>query len=129
MPTELKANLDTKTKLENLCAWLAEKKAGAVVALDLSLLRIKQDKNLITEGFIIAGSTSVRHGQGLADFVLEQAKANHYEFFQMEGYANGLWILLDFNDVIVNILKPEQRELYRLEDLFPGASIVRDDRK
>jgi ribosome-associated protein len=129
MKTKQKSDIDTRTKLENMCAWLAEKKADSLVALDLSALPVKQGKNIITEGIIVAGATSARHGQGLADFALEQAKANNYEFFKMEGYNNGLWILLDFNDIIINIFKMEQRELYRLEDLYAGASVVRDDRR
>jgi ribosome-associated protein len=129
MKTELKSTADVRTKLETLCAWLAEKKATELVALDLSGLQTKQGKNFITEGIIIAGSISTRHGQGLADFVLERAKYCNYEFLQLEGYKNGLWILLDFNDVVVNILKQEQRQLYRLEDLYSGATVVRDDRE
>jgi ribosome-associated protein len=129
MNSELKSTVDVKTKLENLCAWLAEKMAVELVAFDLSDLQTKQGKNFITEGIIIAGSISARHGQGLADFVLECAKNSNYEFLQLEGYKNGVWILLDFNDVVVNILKPEQRQLYRLEDLYPGAAVLRDDRE
>jgi ribosome-associated protein len=128
MKTKQKSTIDTKSKLENFCVWLVEKKANEPVALELSPLRIKQGKSLIAEGIIVAGANSVRHGQGLADFLLDQAKANNYEFFRMEGYNNGLWILLDFNDVIVNILKTEQREMYRLEDLYPGATVIHDDR-
>lgn len=122
MKTKLKSTVDTKTKLENMCAWLSEKKARDIVALDLS------GKSNVAEGIIVAGATSLRHGQGLADFVLELGKENNYEFLHMEGYKNGLWILMDFNDVLVNIFQPDQRELYRLEDLFPGAGVLRDDR-
>ncbi|MDL2306449.1 ribosome silencing factor [Desulfovibrio sp. OttesenSCG-928-C06] len=123
MKVKLKSTVDTKTKLENLCAWLAEKKARNLVAFELG------GHNNLAEGVIVAGATSLRHGQGLADFALEMAKENNYEFLHMEGYQNGLWILLDFNDVLLNIFQPEQRELYRLEDLYPNATILRDDRE
>jgi ribosome-associated protein len=118
--------LGTRAKIEQLCAWLAEKKARDLVALDLGSIK---EVNLITDAIIVAGASSVRHALGLADFVLEQGKAANYEFLQMEGYKNGLWILLDFNDIILNILQDEQRELYRLEDLYHGATVLRDDRR
>ncbi|MDR2891932.1 MAG: ribosome silencing factor [Deltaproteobacteria bacterium] len=119
MKTKTKSTVDTQTKLENICNWLAEKKGLDLLALDLA------GKSNVAEGIVVAGATSMRHAQGLADYVLEKAKESNYEFFQMEGYKSGLWILLDFNDVLVNIFQTDQREIYRLEDLFPGARLVR----
>ena len=125
MKTPQKSTLSTRAKVEQICAWLEEKKARELVALDLTSIK---EINFITDAIIVAGASSARHAQGLADFVLEQAKIANYEFFQMEGYKNGFWILLDFNDIILNIFQDEQRELYRLEDLYPGAIVLRDDR-
>ena len=126
MKKQKKTVPDTREKLENICVWLAEKKATEIVALDLSSAKTA---GYITEGIIVAGAGSLRHGQGLADFALEKSKEHNYEFFQMEGYKNGLWILLDFNDVVVNIFQNAQREIYRLEDLYPGATLLRDERQ
>ena len=112
-----KSTVDTKTKLQEIIRWLNEKKAKDLVAFDL------EGQNALAEGIVIAGATSLRHAQGLADFVLEMGKEQNYEFLHMEGYTNGLWILLDFNDVLVNIFQQEQRDLYRLEDLFPGEKL------
>ncbi|MDR1125252.1 MAG: ribosome silencing factor [Deltaproteobacteria bacterium] len=125
MKTPRKSTLGTSAKVEQLCAWLEEKKARELVALDLTSIK---NINFITDAIIVAGASSLRHARGLADFVLEQAKIENFEFFQMEGYKNGLWVLLDFNDIILNIFQDEQRDLYRLEDLYPGAAVMRDDR-
>lgn len=113
-----KSTVDTKTKLQEITRWLSEKKGKDIVSIDLD------GQNALAEGIVIAGATSLRHAQGLADFVLEMAKEQNYEFLHMEGYNNGLWILLDMNDVLVNIVQPEQRELYRLEDLFPDGKML-----
>lgn len=126
MKTPQKSILSTRAKVEQICAWLEEKKAKELVALDFTSIK---EINFITDAIVVAGASSLRHAQGLADFVLEQSKVANYEFFQMEGYKNGLWILLDFNDIILNIFQDEQRDLYRLEDLYPGATILRDDRR
>lgn len=118
-----KSTVDTKTKLEKICGWLDEKKARNIVVMDLA------GQNAMAEGLVVADATSLRHAQGLSDFILEMGKEENYEFLHMEGYKNGLWILLDFNDVIVNIFQAEQRELYRLEELFSDGTVIRDDRQ
>ena len=118
----VKSQVQTKVKIENICTWLAEKKAKDITAFDL------EGKSAIAEGLIVVTATSLRQAQGLADFALEQARGQNYEFMHMEGYQSGLWILLDFNDVLLNILQQEPRDLYRLEELHPNATILRDDR-
>jgi ribosome-associated protein len=39
----------------------------------------------------------------------------------MEGYQNGRWILLDFNDIVVHVMQPAEREFYNLERLWGDA--------
>lgn len=113
-----KSPVATREKIKEICSWLTEKKAVDVVGLDVEGL------SNMAEGLIVAGANSFRHGQGLSDYVLEKAKEFNYEFLHMEGYQTGMWILLDFNDVIINIFQSEQRGIYRLEDLYPKAETV-----
>ena len=65
---------------------------------------------------------------GLADHVLEEAGRANYEFLHMEGYQNGAWILLDFNDVVVNIFQKDARLLYNIEGLWSGVKPLLDER-
>ena len=41
-----------------------------------------------------------------------------------EGTPQSGWILLDFSDVIVHMFGAEEREYYRLEQLWAGATQV-----
>ena len=116
-------NVPVKEKLERISLWIEEKKGKDVLALDLTRI------NTFTEGIIITTASSIRHAQGLADFILAECKTEHYEFLSMEGYQTGQWILLDLNDLVVSILQEDARELYRLEDLWKTAETVRDTRK
>lgn len=124
MPTEKKfAVVPIREKLERVASWIEEKKGKDVIAFDLS------GTHTFTEGIIIATADSIRHAQGLADHILQESKAAQYEFFRMEGYQNGLWILLDMNDCVISIFQEETRELYRLEDLWKTAQTVLDTRE
>ncbi len=116
------SDISTEEKLMTVARWLADKKAGDLLALDL------KSQNALAEGFVLATATSQRHAQGLADHVLENCKAERFEFLRIEGYQAGSWILLDCNDVLINIMQSEARTLYRLEELWPGARKVIDER-
>ena len=105
-------------KIPAIAMWLEEKKAVDLLALDLS------SQHSFTEGIVIASASSIRHAQGMADFILEQCKAAQYEYLRMEGYQAGQWILLDLNDVVVCLFQHEERMLYALEDLWPKAPVL-----
>ncbi|MDL2272055.1 ribosome silencing factor, partial [Desulfovibrio sp. OttesenSCG-928-I05] len=102
--------------------WLTDKKAENVVALDVSASRT------FTDGILIASASSFRHAQGLADHVLDQCRDAKYEFLRMEGYQGGEWILIDCNDMIINIFQRDQRDLYRIEELWPQAELLHGSR-
>ncbi len=112
----------TQEKATAVSGWLEEKKAEDVLAIDIAAERA------FTDAVLIAGAQSQRHAQGLADFVLEQCRKEGYEFLRMEGYQSGQWILLDLNDLVVNILLRDQRDLYRLEELWPKGRLLHDGR-
>lgn len=109
-------------KLQRAADWITEKKGRDLLALDLTA------NCTFTEGIIIVTASSIRHAQGLADFVLQEAKAARFEFLRMEGYQTGQWILLDMNDFVISIFQEDTRDLYRLEELWKTASVVADTR-
>lgn len=124
MPRTTKfAVVPVREKLQTITDWLIEKKGGDVLALDIT------QYNTFTEGIIIVTASSIRHAQGLADHLLQEAKTANYEFLHMEGYQAGQWILLDMNDLVIGIFQEDARGLYRLEDLWKTASIVADTRR
>ena len=120
---KLYAPINTKDKTALLGSWLTEKKTEDLLALDLA------SHSSVAEALIIVTATSIRHAQGLADTVLERCRQEKIEFLSMEGYAVGQWILLDLNDVLVHIFQKENRDLYKLDDLWPSAKIIVDQRK
>ena len=41
-----------------------------------------------------------------------------------EGYSGGIWILLDFGEIIIHIFNKEQREFYSLDRVWADAKEV-----
>ena len=110
-------------KVAAIVGWLVDKKAKDILALDLS------QENSLSESVVIATALSVRHGQGLAEHILTCARKENFEYLHMEGNTVGQWILLDLNDVIVHLLQPDMRGLFRLDDLWPSAPVLADTRE
>lgn len=111
----------TVDKMRNAAQWLAERKGTQIEALDVAGLCD------IAEGVVIATAGSVRHAQALADYVLEKAKETKTEYFGMEGYKAGTWILVDMNDVLVHVFQQGARGFYNIEGLWAEARPVELD--
>lgn len=80
-----------------------------------------------TERLIVAGATSRRHAQGLAEGLSRLCGERDFEFLGMEGFENAQWILVDCNDVVVNIFQEEARGLYKLEELWARAARFKEE--
>lgn len=90
-------------------------------ALDPVVSRMPPDYAL-ADAMIVAGASSRRHAQGLADAVSRLCSEKGYEMLGMEGQETADWILVDCNDIIVHILRDESRNLYRLEELWARSA-------
>ncbi len=58
---------------------------------------------------------------GIAENAKKEAGVNARGY---EGEPASGWVLVDFGDVVVHIFAPEQREYYRLEELWHDAHTV-----
>lgn len=74
--------------------------------------------------FIIMSGRSSRHVQGLATVLDKEVSQKRLRKSSTEGFDEGRWVLLDFNDVIVHIFYQEDRNFYDLEGLWHDAPKV-----
>lgn len=72
----------------------------------------------IAEWFCICHGKNEIHNRAIADGILIGLKEQHNPPWHTEGINEGRWILLDYSDVVINILLPELREYYSLENLW-----------
>lgn len=92
-----------------------DKKAENVVILDV------KDISSFTDYFVIMSGRSTRHVQGLADAVDSAVSKKRIKDGNTEGLQEGLWVLLDYADVVVHIFYKDVRDFYDLEGLWHDA--------
>ncbi len=62
--------------------------------------------------------------KSLADGVIEMIKASHELNGHSEGRPEDGWMVIDYGDVIVHLFSPDQRDYYRLEDLWERGRVL-----
>ncbi|NJB66621.1 ribosome-associated protein [Desulfobaculum xiamenense] len=118
MSETVKKTPGTVEKMKIVAEWLDEKKGRDIMAMNVSGLCS------ITEGLVVVSAGSVKHGQALADTLLDRCGEVRWEYLGMEGYQSGGWILVDLNDVLVHIFQEDSRTFYNLEGLWAEAERV-----
>ena len=104
MPTE---------SLSNICNQsLFDSKAE-----DITLLDVKEVSSFADE-IIIATANSNRHVISVSEKLVEALKENKINIIGVEGERDSGWILVDCGDVVINVMRREQREFYDLESLW-----------
>ena len=97
---------------------LAVKILHDMKAEDVEILNVHKLTD-VTDYMVIASGTSDRHVKAMAhrlrDQVREQSKLRP---LGVEGEQQGDWILIDFGDVVVHIMRPQTRKYYDLERLW-----------
>lgn len=116
--------MDSK-KLAQLCRDLADnRKAENIVILDVSKL------SSVTDYFVIATGSSEPHLRAIVDEITTRLREDHdLRPNAMDGHMPIDWIVLDFFDVIIHVMRPEARERYDLEGLWSDAARVKAPRK
>lgn len=72
----------------------------------------------VTDAMLVVGGTSNRHVKAIVDHVLERVKAAGHPVLGVEGRDGSDWVLLDFADVVVHVMRAEARAFYDLERLW-----------
>lgn len=117
----IKKELLQKSGLElaQICAAAAlETQAEELVILDVRGLAT------FTDYCVIMNGKSTRHVQALAQAIEGAVRSKRVQASSAEGLMEGMWVLLDFNDVIVHIFYHEQRKFYNLEGLWSEAKRI-----
>ncbi len=78
-------------------------------------------KSSLCDKVVICTARSDRNAQAIADELESELQKIGEEKLGLEGYNDGNWILMDYDDVVVHIFLRETREYYKLEQLWSFA--------
>ncbi|MDR1983236.1 MAG: ribosome silencing factor [Prevotellaceae bacterium] len=114
-------NTDNTSDLLNVVVdAMHEKKAENIVSLNLSEL-----KNSICKYFVICSANSHTQVAAISDNIEDKVLENLNEkVWRRNGIENAFWIILDYGDIMIHIFQTEQRNFYRLEELWSDAELT-----
>jgi ribosome-associated protein len=97
---------------------LVDAKAQDIAMLDVSKI------SDFTDTMVIVSGTSTRHVQSVADRVVDALRTHGVRAIGVEGKKIGEWVLIDFGEVVVHVMRPQTRDFYNLEKLWSDGKRV-----
>lgn len=101
--------------VETIARAADKRKAEGILALRVSHLTVT------TEFFVNMVGNSRPQNQAIAAAIEDDMKEMHGRVARHEGTADSGWILLDYGDIIVNVMTPRSRAYYDIESFWKGA--------
>jgi ribosome-associated protein len=112
------------SKIVALCGTYSEEKKGKdVLALDV------REFTDVADYFVLASGTSERHVRTIADGIQTGLKGDGIRPYSVEGYNDGRWVILDYQNVVVHVFLETLRGLYDLESLWIEAKRIRIEKE
>ena len=120
MPTQKNV---TRERLILCINAVLQKKASEIVVLNL------RDISAFTDYMIVCSGSSEREVQAIAQAIQLFLKKAEIRPMGVEGEANGQWILLDYDDVVISVFYEPVRAFYDLENLWDAPRMNVNENK
>ncbi len=91
---------------------LDDDQAQEVVSIPLA------GKSNIADHMVIASGRSTRQVASMANKLADRIKEKFGRIVRIEGLAAADWVLIDADDVIIHLFRPEVRNFYNLERMW-----------
>ncbi len=75
-------------------------------------------KSSIADHMVIASGRSTRQVASMATKLAERLKKEYGKLVRIEGLPTADWVLIDADDIIVHLFRPEVRTFYNLERMW-----------
>ncbi len=89
-------------------------------ALDLKIMDVRKLVSY-ADYFVICSGRSDRQVQAIAQNITDELREYGFRPLGVEGQAHGMWVLMDYGDIIVHIFHLSEREEYGLEQIWKDA--------
>jgi len=78
----------------------------------------------VCDFFVIGTGTSDRQMRAVADHIEDLGRAQGEKPYGVAGYEEGIWIIVDYVDVVIHLFDPDRRSYYDLESLWGDSPRV-----
>lgn len=96
---------------------IQDKKGERIVSLDLRKIH-----EAVADYFIICEATNQPQIRAIADSIEDAVKKGCDEnAYHHEGKGTAQWILIDYVNVVVHVMLPDNRKFYKLEEMWSDA--------
>lgn len=100
--------------IKTIIAAIQEKKGNSIFSLDL-----RKIKEAVADFFIICEAGNHPQIRAIADTIQDRVKEKCNENpYHHEGYSKLNWVLIDYVNVVVHVMMPENRKFYKLEEMW-----------
>jgi ribosome-associated protein len=109
--------------IKTIIAAIQEKKGENIISLDL-----RKINEAVADFFIICEAGNQPQVRAIAENIEYQVKDKCDENpYHHEGFQNLHWVLIDYVNVVVHVMLPEDRKFYKLEDMWSDAAAEEHD--
>jgi ribosome-associated protein len=72
---------------------------------------------------VVASGRSSRHVAAIAEHLMQALKDHGFGNVRVEGLQAADWVLIDADDVIIHVFRPEVRTFYNIEKMWQAPDI------
>lgn len=99
------------------------KKGEEIVSIDL-----RKIPEAVADFFLICEARSQPQIRAISDHIEDQVKERCGEIpYRREGNQKLQWVLIDYVNIVVHVMLPENRTFYQLEEMWSDAEQVKHD--
>ena len=101
---------------------LTESTLDEMQAADVRWLDVRE-QTAVTDCMVVVTGRNARHIRALADRLIERGKKAGHPALGVEGLPWCDWVLIDFGELVIHLMRRETRDFYKLEDLWEFDSL------
>jgi ribosome-associated protein len=101
--------------VKQLCGLIDDKRGEDIVSFDL------RGVSSVVDYLVIATGKVDTHVKAISEHVMTEMKKNGIQPLAHEGLSDGVWVCIDYGDIMLHIMRGMEREYYNLEGIWGGA--------
>jgi ribosome-associated protein len=109
--------------IKTIITAIQDKKGENIISLDL-----RKINEAVADFFIICEAGNQPQIRAIAEHIEQQVLLRCEEKpYHHEGYKALQWVLIDYVNVVIHIMLPENRKFYKLEEMWSDGAIQHHD--